>query len=46
MIIDIHIIIDGSHFLVGIMKIACMVILSIFHVETVFYLQRKLLYLW
>ena len=43
---DINIIIDGSHFLVGIMKNAWEVILSIFVVETVFYLQRKLLYRW
>ena len=43
---DIHIIIDGSHFLVGIMKVAWEFILSIFHVEMVFYLLRKLLYGW
>ena len=32
--IDIHIIINGSHCLVGIMKVAWEVILSIFHVES------------
>ena len=43
---DGHIIIHGSHFLVGIMEVAGAVILSIFNAETVFYLQRKLLYWW
>ena len=43
---DIHIIIDGSYFLVELVKVAWEVILSLFHVKTVFYLQRKLLYQW
>ena len=40
---NIHIIISCSHFLVGIMIIAWEVILNIFHVETVFYLQKKVI---
>ena len=38
---NIHIIIDGSHCLVGIKKVALEVILSIFLIETVFYMQRR-----
>ena len=40
---DIHIIIDGLQILVGIMRVAWEDILSIFHVETVFFLQEKFL---
>ena len=38
---DIHIIIDGLQILVVIMRVAWEDILSIFHSETVFYLQKK-----
>ena len=43
---DIHITIDGSHFLVGIIESCMKGYSKHFHVETVFYMQGKLLYRW